>query len=342
MHEDLVLSKVMTLPKGSVVQFTNENLDRPEYIPYDPAHFYQSQHGFVRDIKVLSIPGRSQRFVDAINKKTLYLAKVYLKNASRNRAQLKQRAPVYKADLAVDPNKFGKALVGQITEQLEIIPRPSEVCSRCGIQDPRIPEPQVPRLLTTQVQQILAHLNKPPELDDTALENALANYFKFKDEPCVKNKPCLENERYLAVMDYTQPSDQKRLYIFDLETGLYRQELAAHGIGSGNRYAKDFSNVRNSHQSSLGAFITDQGPYQGKHGKSLRLNGMEESNDAARRRAIVIHGSKYVNERIVRETGRIGRSWGCPAVDRKISSQLIDTLKGGTLFYAYGGSDSVT
>lgn len=140
----------------------------------------------------------------------------------------------------------------------------------------------------------------------------------------------------LAVIDYSLPSSQPRLWVFDLEQRkLMYKEYVAHGRNSGANYANSFSNVNGSYQSSLGLFRT-MSPYRGKHGISLRLEGMEQGvNDNALERAIVIHGADYVNPAWVSKQGRIGRSLGCPAVRPAVARQLIDNLKDGQYVFAY-------
>jgi len=140
----------------------------------------------------------------------------------------------------------------------------------------------------------------------------------------------------LAVIDYSRPSTQPRLWVFDLErTRLLFRELVAHGRGTGERLATRFSNVEGSKMSSLGLFRT-AGTYVGSNGYSLRLEGLESGvNDHAESRAIVMHGASYVSEAIARTMGRLGRSWGCPAVREEVARPMIDTLKGGALLFAY-------
>jgi len=143
-------------------------------------------------------------------------------------------------------------------------------------------------------------------------------------------------ERLLTVIDYGRRSTQERLWVLDLESGeVLFSELVAHGKGTGADRARHFSNVSGSHQSSLGMFRTAE-TYRGKHGYSLRLDGLEPGiNDAARDRAIVIHGADYATAEFARKHGRLGRSWGCPALDPKVSAQVIDTISGGTLLFAW-------
>ena len=140
----------------------------------------------------------------------------------------------------------------------------------------------------------------------------------------------------LTIIDYSLPSTTRRLWVLDLVTGEVRfHELVAHGKNTGANRAKSFSNESGSLQSSLGVFRTDE-TYQGKHGYSLRLDGLEDGvNDRARDRAIVIHGAHYVSEAFASNHGRLGRSWGCPALDSEVSGAVIDAIEGGTLLVAY-------
>jgi hypothetical protein len=125
--------------------------------------------------------------------------------------------------------------------------------------------------------------------------------------------------------------------VLDLIQGqvLYR-ELVAHGRESGDNIAKKFSNKPGSFMSSLGLFVTDQS-YMGENGYSMRLRGLEKGvNDRAYERAIVMHGADYVDEGVADALGRLGRSLGCPAVRVDIAESLIDTIKDGTVMFAYG------
>jgi hypothetical protein len=140
----------------------------------------------------------------------------------------------------------------------------------------------------------------------------------------------------LTVIDYSKPSTEKRLWVFDLKSReLIYEELVAHGQGTGANMATAFSNNDESHQTSIGLFRTDT-PYVGKNGYSLRLDGLDRGfNDRARERAIVMHGAPYVSESFVKANGRLGRSWGCPAVSAAVAREMIDRVKGGGLVFAY-------
>lgn len=140
----------------------------------------------------------------------------------------------------------------------------------------------------------------------------------------------------LAVIDFSLPSNEKRLWIFDVQKrSLILHDLVAHGRNSGDLESTQFSNIEGSYQSSIGLFRAAES-YRGKHGYSLRLDGLEPGfNDHARQRAIVIHGADYVDPTWIDTYGRIGRSLGCPAVRQEISHQVVDSLKGGQLVFKY-------
>jgi hypothetical protein len=140
----------------------------------------------------------------------------------------------------------------------------------------------------------------------------------------------------LTVIDFSKPSTEPRLWVYDLrERKLLFEEHVAHGRNSGFNVATKFSNEPESNMSSLGLYRAAE-PYIGKHGYSLRLDGLERGfNDRARERAIVIHGAEYVNEKTAHAQGRLGRSLGCPAVRPDIAHKLIDAVKNGGLVFAY-------
>jgi L,D-transpeptidase catalytic domain len=140
----------------------------------------------------------------------------------------------------------------------------------------------------------------------------------------------------LTVIDYSLPSTAKRLWVFDVATGkVLFNELVAHGKNTGDNYAHRFSNNDGSLQTSLGVFRT-AGTYTGSNGYSLKLDGLEPGfNDKAARRAVVMHGAPYVSSEFASQHGRIGRSWGCPALSQAVAPKVIDTIKGGSLVVSY-------
>jgi hypothetical protein len=166
----------------------------------------------------------------------------------------------------------------------------------------------------------------PPKVLDLALGAA----------SCAMNAGLVEQPKTLTVIDYSMPSTERRMWVLDLSSGeTLFHELVAHGSGSGGNTPTTFSNLPDSHQSSLGLFVT-RDTYVGSNGYSLRLDGLDAGfNDRARERAIVIHGAPYVTEAVAKAQGRLGRSWGCPALGEQVARDVIDRIKGGNLVFAY-------
>jgi hypothetical protein len=173
-------------------------------------------------------------------------------------------------------------------------------------------------------------LKQAPRITPAALDTALTALHRLQASGARVRSDVL------MVIDYTRPSTEPRLWVFDLNrTRVLFEELVAHGRNSGDNFAVRFSNQPSSLMSSLGAFLTGD-TYIGKHGLSVRLQGLDKSvNDKSMERAIVIHAADYVNQSLGRREGRIGRSWGCPAVRPEISRQLIEAVQGGALLLSY-------
>jgi hypothetical protein len=144
--------------------------------------------------------------------------------------------------------------------------------------------------------------------------------------------------RMLAIADMSQPSTAKRLYIFDLQTKqLVHRTWVAHGSGSGDLMAERFSNRDGSHQTSLGLYRVGKRIVSPKHGAALLLNGLDAGvNDKALAREVIIHGASYVSAGFIAQHGRLGRSWGCPAVPNAEMGKMIELLGDGGLLYVYG------
>jgi L,D-transpeptidase catalytic domain len=161
-------------------------------------------------------------------------------------------------------------------------------------------------------------------------------YSAIKGYNYLLEKNLIKNTDVLTIVDYSQPSSQKRLYVLDMNTGrILFNTLAAHGKNSGLQYATDFSNEESSNKTSLGFFVT-MNTYIGNNGYSLRLQGCERGiNDRAMERAIVLHGAEYVNENFVHSNGYLGRSHGCPAVPAQVSKSIIDVIKNGSCLFLY-------
>jgi hypothetical protein len=140
----------------------------------------------------------------------------------------------------------------------------------------------------------------------------------------------------LALVDFTKPSVEPRFYILDLKTGAVEAYRTAHGKGSDPEHlghARTFSNVANSNASSLGAYRA-RGAYEGKHGLSLALDGLDPSNSNARARAIVLHAADYMTAAFIAAHAQPGRSWGCFVVAPSQIAHVVDRLKNGALIYA--------
>lgn len=156
-------------------------------------------------------------------------------------------------------------------------------------------------------------------------EQALTGFLNLRQQGKVP-----AGQQRLAVIDFDLPSSEKRFWVLDLAANqvLYRS-LVAHGNNSGQLEATQFSNTNGSNASSLGFYVTGS-EYVGKHGRSLRLKGLDPGfNDQAAARAIVVHGADYVSEAFIKQNGRLGRSQGCPALPLNLYAPIIDTLKGG-------------
>ena len=140
----------------------------------------------------------------------------------------------------------------------------------------------------------------------------------------------------LTIVDFSISANEKRMWVIDLEEKkLLYHSLVAHGRNTGNEYATSFSNEMSSYKSSLGFYVTGE-KYYGKHGLSLRLDGLESGiNDQARQRAIVIHGAEYVSENFIKTHGRLGRSLGCPALPQELNQEIVETICNKSCLFIY-------
>ena len=177
-------------------------------------------------------------------------------------------------------------------------------------------------------------------LDKMGLSEQAFNY-AMKGFNYLVEQGKLAKDNIISIVDFTQPSSRKRLFVIDLDD--YRvlyNTYVAHGVNSGREYANQFSNTPSSYKSSLGFYQT-LGTYIGEHGYSLRLDGLEKGiNDNANSRDIVIHAADYVNESFIRSQGYIGRSWGCPALPEKLHKPIIDKIKNGSCLFIYGNDNN--
>lgn len=173
------------------------------------------------------------------------------------------------------------------------------------------------------------------KLDSSGLsEEAFRFAMKGYDYLNAQNE--LGNKNIISIVDFSKPSTQKRLYVVDINNGkILYNTLVAHGHNSGIEYATDFSNQPESHQSSLGFYIT-LGTYIGGNGYSLKLKGCEKGiNDKALERDIVIHGAEYVSNEFIHNRGFLGRSYGCPSIPEEVHKKIIDVIKNGTCLFVY-------
>ena len=180
--------------------------------------------------------------------------------------------------------------------------------------------------LANETELIYDLMNLEGLIDINAFKSAYSGYKKLNN-----NKSSL-----LTIIDFNLPSSEKRMYVLDMDKKevMYVTHVA-HGRNSGGNYATSFSNKSGSYQSSLGFYRTAE-TYNGGNGYSLRLDGLEKGiNDLARPRAVVIHGADYCNEDFIKSTGRLGRSFGCPALPQNLNKPIINTIKEGSLLFIY-------
>lgn len=166
---------------------------------------------------------------------------------------------------------------------------------------------------------------------------ALTGFYNMRHNKEVSDKP------YITIVDFTKSSNEKRLWVIDVEKKeLLYNTYVSHGRNSGQEFATEFSNENKSFMSSIGFYVTED-IYYGKHGLSLRLNGMDEGyNTNARERCIVMHGAEYASEAFIEQAGRLGRSLGCPAIPMEDHEAIIGAVKGGTTMYIHAANDAYT
>ena len=185
---------------------------------------------------------------------------------------------------------------------------------------------------------ILNLYNKLQEADSeisyALLEKGIQGYLHLKSAGKIEKD-------VITLIDMEKAGTEKRMWIIDIaQSKVLKRTYVAHGKNSGDNYATSFSNVANSYQSSLGFYVTGQ-TYHGKHGLSLRLDGMDTGiNDNARQRAIVLHGASYVSDDFIKQYGRLGRSQGCPAVPVSENKEIISLIKDGSLLFINGNCTS--
>ena len=160
--------------------------------------------------------------------------------------------------------------------------------------------------------------------------------FAYKGYLRLVQKKIIRKEDYFTICDFSQSSNNKRLYLVDMVNNkIILNTYVAHGRNSGGEYATRFSNRSKSLQSSLGFYIT-QNTFYGEHGLSLRLTGLEKGyNDKALRRNIVVHGADYIGDQRLQSNNYMGRSYGCPAIPRKECNEIINKIKNGSCIFIY-------
>ena len=166
-----------------------------------------------------------------------------------------------------------------------------------------------------------------PKLE--SFTEALKGYYSLKEKGLIKKD-------ILTLIDFSLSSNTKRLWVIDLITGdVLFHSLVAHGRNTGNEFASNFSNSAESYKSSLGFYATGE-IYNGKHGMSLKLDGLEKGiNDNARARGVVMQAADYVSNSFIKTNHRLGRSQGCPAVPVELSKEIISAIKNKSCFFIY-------
>lgn len=171
-----------------------------------------------------------------------------------------------------------------------------------------------------------------PKLE--SFTEALKGFYILKEKGLV-------TKNILTLIDFSMSSNSKRLWVIDLTTNtILYNSLVAHGRNTGNEFATSFSNSAQSFKSSLGFYATGE-IYSGKHGKSLKLDGLEKGiNSNARERAVVIHGAEYVSNSFIQNNKRLGRSLGCPALPLELTDKIIQTIKDKSCLFIYFPSET--
>ncbi|TXD79237.1 murein L,D-transpeptidase catalytic domain family protein [Algoriphagus ratkowskyi] len=202
------------------------------------------------------------------------------------------------------------------------------------------PSPEIKESTTTEIISIDPISTIYEGLQGNSDELPSKEVFMMAAQGWSKMKDKLKT-KVLTVIDFSLPSTAKRMWIIDPVSGvILLNSVVSHGRNSGDLMANNFSNIPESFKSSLGFYKTAE-TYSGKHGYSLRLDGLEKGfNDQARNRAIVIHGADYAREEFAESVGRLGRSLGCPALPSELSAKAIDLIKDGSLLFIFGKDEN--
>lgn len=232
-------------------------------------------------------------------------------------------------------NSLHTILISVITIFLSANSNFGKVNSPLSIPDSLMTSSTVEETLIFRFEDSVSNLydvldDESPELSFEAFRHAMIGH------SILKQQDKLDQKNLLTIIDFTKPSTEKRLYIIDLEKRrIVYKTYVSHGRNTGENKAVSFSNVVHSNQSSLGFYRTAE-TYIGSKGYSLKLDGLDKGfNDKMRQRAVVIHGADYVSESWIQKYGRLGRSQGCPALPAELSREIIDTIKNGSLIFAY-------
>ena len=201
---------------------------------------------------------------------------------------------------------------------------------------------KITNLKLMKFNQVAFNLYSHMKLQDTGLsfevfDKALIGYYNMRRNGEVSNKP------YITIVDFAKSSNTKRLWVVDVEKKeLLFNTYVSHGRNSGQEFAESFSNKSESFMSSIGFYVTEN-TYYGKHGLSLKLEGMDKGfNTNAKDRCIVMHGAEYATEAFIEQAGRLGRSLGCPAIPMEEHEDIIKAVQGGTAMYVHANTDQYT
>lgn len=194
--------------------------------------------------------------------------------------------------------------------------------------------------LEKRIQQFMDYSESVYHCIDDSSINLTAFQYAMKGYNSLRNLGKLNEKEQFILVDFTKPSTEERFYLINLQNECVTfKKHVAHGRNSGELFANDFSNVRESKKSSLGFYVTAE-TYNGKYDNSLYINGMEWTNDLARERGVVIHAAEYANKEFIDENGRLGRSFGCPALPHQDYEEIIDLIQDGTCLFIYYDDDS--